>query len=123
MAVVVLITSAIAFLCQTDRCLSAGRELRAEYGREYQVVPRHVGIALKRTVCLRDCVCRTYFFVGIAVPHLVKSFLKTSKPLIVIPVCFWGSNFLPGLRFNCEDYSCSTELSISSVTAVLGRPL
>ena len=29
-------------------------------------------------------------FVGIAVPHLVKSLLKTARPLLVIPACFLG---------------------------------
>lgn len=29
-------------------------------------------------------------FVGIAVPHIAKSLLKTAKPLLVIPACFLG---------------------------------
>ena len=29
-------------------------------------------------------------FVGIAVPHIVKSLLKTARPLLVIPACFLG---------------------------------
>ena len=31
-------------------------------------------------------------FVGIAVPHLVKSALKSSKPIRVIPACFLGGD-------------------------------
>ena len=30
-------------------------------------------------------------FVGIAVPHLIKSLMKTAKPILVIPGCFLGS--------------------------------
>ena len=36
-------------------------------------------------------------FVGIAVPHLVKSLFRTAKPLLMIPGCFLGS-VLPVLR-------------------------
>lgn len=32
-------------------------------------------------------------FVGIAVPHLVKSLLKTARPLLVIPACFLGEQY------------------------------
>lgn len=39
-------------------------------------------------------------FVGIAVPHLVKSALKSSKPIRVIPACFLGRHLLRGLRFD-----------------------
>lgn len=31
-------------------------------------------------------------FVGIAVPHLVKNFLKTTEPLFMIPACFLGGS-------------------------------
>lgn len=29
-------------------------------------------------------------FVGIAVPHIVKSMLKSTKPIYMIPACFLG---------------------------------
>ena len=32
-------------------------------------------------------------FVGIAVPHLVKSLLKTARPLLVIPAVFWEEQY------------------------------
>ena len=63
-------------------------------------------------------------FVGIAVPHLVKSFLKTSKPLIVIPVCFLGGSiFCLGCDLIARTVFAPMELSISSVTAVIGAPI
>ncbi len=62
-------------------------------------------------------------FVGIAVPHLVKQLLKTSRPLIVIPVCFLGGAiFCLGCDLIARTAFAPLELSISSVTAVFGAP-
>ena len=63
-------------------------------------------------------------FVGIAVPHLVKKIVKSSKPICVIPACF-----LSGAVFTCicdliaRTLFAPTELSISTVTAVFGSPV
>ena len=63
-------------------------------------------------------------FVGIAVPHLIKSFLKTSRPIIVIPACFLGGAiFCLGCDLIARTVFSPTELSISSVTAVFGAPV
>ncbi len=63
-------------------------------------------------------------FVGIAVPHLVKSFLKTAKPLIVIPMCFLGGAiFCLGCDLAARTIFAPVELSISSVTALIGAPI
>ena len=63
-------------------------------------------------------------FVGIAVPHLVKSLLKTSKPLLVIPACFLGGAvFCLFCDLIARTAFAPTELSISSVTAVFGAPV
>ena len=63
-------------------------------------------------------------FVGIAVPHLVKSFLKTAKPLIVIPMCFLGGAiFCLGCDLAARTIFAPVELSISSVTALIGAPV
>ena len=63
-------------------------------------------------------------FVGIAVPHLVKSLLKTSKPLLVIPACFLGGAvFCLFCDMIARTVFAPTELSISSVTAVFGAPI
>jgi len=63
-------------------------------------------------------------FVGIAVPHLVKSFLKTSKPLIVIPACFLGGAiFCLACDLIARTVVAPSELSISSVTAIFGAPV
>jgi iron complex transport system permease protein len=60
-------------------------------------------------------------FVGIAVPHLVKTVLKTSKPLLVMPVCFLGGSvFCLGCDLIARTVFAPTELSVSAVTAVFG---
>lgn len=63
-------------------------------------------------------------FVGIAVPHLVKSALRTEKPLVVIPACFLGGSlvtlFADGVA---RTVFAPTEFSISTVTAVLLVPV
>ncbi len=63
-------------------------------------------------------------FVGMAVPYLVKSLLKTSKPLLVIPASFLGGAiFCIGCDLIARTVAAPTELSISSVTAVFGAPV
>lgn len=75
------------------------------------------------------CACVTAFagpisFVGIAVPHLVKSFLKTSKPLIVTPICFLGGSvFCLGCDLIARTLFAPVELSVSSVSSVFGVPI
>lgn len=63
-------------------------------------------------------------FVGIAVPHLVKSLLKTAKPILIIPGCFLGGAvFCLFCDLIARTVFAPTELSISSVTAVFGAPV
>jgi len=63
-------------------------------------------------------------FVGIAVPHLVKSMLKSSKPLAVIPGCFLGGAvFCLFCDLIARTAFAPAEVSISSVTALLGAPV
>lgn len=75
------------------------------------------------------CACVTAFagpisFVGIAVPHLVKSFLKTSKPLIATPICFLGGSvFCLGCDLIARTLFAPVELSVSSVSSVFGVPI
>ncbi|KMW18400.1 FecCD family ABC transporter permease [Enterocloster citroniae] len=63
-------------------------------------------------------------FVGIAVPHLVKSLFKTARPIMVIPGCFLGGAvFCLFCDLVARTVFTPTELSISSVTAVFGAPI
>ena len=63
-------------------------------------------------------------FVGIAVPHLVRASSETSKPLVLIPGCFLGGAIVTVL---CDGIArtvfAPTEISISSVTAILLVPV
>lgn len=63
-------------------------------------------------------------FVGIAVPHLVKSLFKTSKPILMIPACFLGgAAFCLLCDLLARVLFAPVELSISTVTAVFGAPV
>ena len=63
-------------------------------------------------------------FVGVAVPHLVKSLFRTAKPLVMIPACFLGGGvFCLFCDLIARTAFAPTELSISSVTAVFGAPV
>ena len=63
-------------------------------------------------------------FVGIAVPHLIKGFLKSSKPIKVIPACFLGGAvFCLGCDLIAHVAFAPTEMSISAVTAAFGAPI
>lgn len=63
-------------------------------------------------------------FVGIAVPHLVKSLLGTTKPVLMIPACFLGgSAFCLFCDLIARNLFAPSELSISTVTAVFGAPI
>lgn len=58
-------------------------------------------------------------FVGIAVPHIMRTVMKTAKPIIMIPACFFGGAIITLI---CDGIARSafapTELSISAVTAI-----
>ena len=63
-------------------------------------------------------------FVGIAVPHLIKRALNTSKPLIVIPASFLGGAvFCMGCDLIARTAFAPTDLNISTVTSVFGAPV
>lgn len=63
-------------------------------------------------------------FVGVAVPHLVKSLFGTAKPLVILPASFLGgASFCLLCDLIARTVFAPTELSISSVTAVFGVPV
>jgi len=63
-------------------------------------------------------------FVGIAVPHLVKRCMNTSKPIVVIPAIFFGGAvFCMFCDLIARSAFAPTELNISTVTAVFGAPV
>ena len=63
-------------------------------------------------------------FVGIAVPHLIKTLFRTAKPIIMIPACFLGGGvFCLLCDLIARALFAPTALSISSVTAIFGVPV
>ena len=63
-------------------------------------------------------------FVGVAVPHIVRTIFKTAKPLVMIPACFLGGAvFCLLCDLIARTAFAPTELSISSVTALFGAPV
>ena len=63
-------------------------------------------------------------FVGIAVPHIIRSAAGTSKPIILIPASFLGGSIFCMLcDMIARTVFAPTELSISTVTAIFGAPV
>ena len=106
--------------------------------RAYQlgeVYAQNMGVALKafRTVLILLSsilsACVTAFagpisFVGIAVPHLMKSLFRSAEPLLLIPACFLGGGaFCLMCDLIARTAFAPTEVSISSITAIFGAPV
>jgi len=63
-------------------------------------------------------------FVGVAVPHLVKTIFRSNKPQLMIPACFLGGGvFCMFCDLLARTLLSPTELSISTVTAIFGAPV
>ena len=63
-------------------------------------------------------------FVGVAVPHVARRLLGTSRPQLVIPVAFLtGSLACLGCDLVARTMFAPIEMSVSTVTAVFGAPV
>lgn len=63
-------------------------------------------------------------FVGIAVPHITRTILKTAKPALVIPATFLcGSVFCIFCDLIARTAFAPTELAIGTVTSAFGAPV
>lgn len=63
-------------------------------------------------------------FVGVAVPHLMKSLFGTAKPIVIIPASFIGGGvFCMMCDLFARTVFAPAELSVSTVTAVFGAPI
>ena len=61
---------------------------------------------------------------GIAVPHLIRMLLRTTKPILMIPACFLGGAvFCMFCDYIARTAFSPVELSISTVTALFGAPV
>ena len=63
-------------------------------------------------------------FVGIAVPHICRILLKSSKPILMIPATFLcGSVFCMACDLVARTVFSPTELSVGTVTSAVGAPI
>lgn len=63
-------------------------------------------------------------FVGIAVPHITRTMLKTSKPILVIPATFLcGAVFCIFCDLIARTAFSPTEMAIGTVTSAFGAPV
>ena len=124
-AVVVLISLALAFLM--SKPMSA-YQLGENYAQNMgvNIIAFRISLILLSSVLSATVTAFAgpISFVGIAVPHLIKSLMKTAKPILIIPGCFLGGAvFCLFCDLIARTVFAPTELSISSVTAVFGAPV
>ena len=125
MTVVVIAASVAVFLM--SKPISAF-QLGEQYARSMGVNIRFFRIALIILSSLLAATVTAFAgpisFVGIAVPHIVKRALGTSKPLVVIPGAFFGGAiFCLFCDLIARSVFAPTEVSISAVTAIFGAPV
>lgn len=125
MAVVIIITFSVVYLMAKP--LSA-YQLGESYAQNMGVSIRLIRAMLViLSSVLSACIVAfagPISFVGVATPHLVKSLLGTTKPILMIPACFLGGSvFCMLCDLIARTMFAPTELSISTVTAVFGAPV
>ena len=124
-AVIVLAAAAASFML--SKPMSA-YQLGESYAKNMGVDLRLFKLALILLSSILSA-CVTAFagpvsFVGIAVPHLVKTAFGTVKPIIIIPASFiGGAVFCLMCDLIARMLFAPVELSISTITAVFGAPI
>lgn len=125
MALVVLIASFIVFFMSKQ---IGAYQLGEAYAKSVGLNLKGFRVALVLLSSLLAA-CVTAFagpisFVGIAVPHLARALLNTSKPLVVIPVSFLGGAiFCLGCDLIARTLFAPMEVNISAVTSIFGAPI
>ena len=125
MAAVVLPTSLCVFLLSKPL---AAYQLGEAYAQSVGVNVKAFRTAIIMLSSLLAA-CVTAFagpvsFVGIAVPHLARRCLATSKPLVVVPATFLGGAvFCLACDLIARCAFAPTEVAVSTVTALLGAPV
>lgn len=124
-AVIVAVTAGLTFLLSKP---IGAYQLGEAYAQSMGVNIKAFRVALILLSSVLSA-CVTAFagpisFVGIAVPHLVKQGLHTSKPLVVIPGTFLGGAvFCMFCDLIARTAFAPLELNISTVTSVFGAPI
>ena len=125
MTVVVLASSfAVFFLSKPISAFQLGEQYAKSMGvniRVFRIALILLSSLLAATV---TAFAGPISFVGIAVPHIIKRTLGTSKPLVVIPGAFLGGAiFCLFCDLIARSLFAPTEVSISAVTAIFGAPI
>ena len=124
-AVVVLISVIISFLLSKPmNAFQMGEHYAASVGvniRSFRIGLITLSSILSATV---TAFAGPISFVGIAVPHIIRSITDTSRPSVMIPQCFLGGTvFCLFCDLLARSLFAPTEMSISSMTAVFGAPV
>ncbi len=123
---IVVIAASFAVFCMSKPI--GAFQLGEQYARSMGVNIRAFRIALILLSSLLAATVTAFAgpisFVGIAVPHVIKRALGTSKPLVVIPGAFFGGAiFCLFCDLIARCVFAPTEVSISAVTAIFGAPI
>ncbi|MCR4609828.1 MAG: iron ABC transporter permease [Eubacterium sp.] len=128
----VRIISVVIILCVIAVFLISKPMEAYSFGESYA---KSMGVNIKRFRLLMIILssvlsaCVTAFagpisFLGVAVPHLIRNIFKTSKPILMIPACFLGGAvFCTFSDLMARILFAPTEISISTVTSILGAPV
>lgn len=123
--VLILITFILTFL--TTKPMSA-YQLGEDYAKSMGINIKIFRIILITLASMLSA-CVTAFagpiaFVGIAVPHITKLLFGTAKPIVMIPaVTMCGSIFCMACDLIARTALAPSELSIGTVTSVIGAPI
>lgn len=125
MSVIVLVTTVAVFLLSKPiSAYQLGENYAKSMGVHVQAI--RVWLIIFSSI-LSACVVAyagPISFVGIAVPHLMKKMMGTTKPIWMIPACFLGGSVFCLICDLISRMAFSpTELSISTVTALFGAPV
>ncbi len=124
-AIIVIVTLIFSFMLSKP---IGAYQLGESYARNMGVNIKHLRILLILLSSILSATVTAFAgpisFVGIAVPHIMRTILKTSKPIVMIPGCFFGGAIITLL---CDGISRSAfsprEISISAVTAIGLSPI
>ena len=127
--VVMVIVGVLAFICTflLSKPISA-YQLGETYAQNMGVNIKRFRVILILLSSLLSALVTAFAgpisFVGIAVPHLMKSLFKTAKPLVIIPASLLGGSvFCLFCDLIARNAFAPTEINISSVTALFGAPI
>ena len=123
--VIVLVTMIITFMLSKP---IGAYQLGEAYARNMGVNIKRLRIVLILLSSILSATVTAFAgpisFVGIAVPHIMRTIMKTSKPIVMIPSCYLGGAIITLL---CDSIARTAfaprELSISAVTAIGLAPI